>query len=308
MALVASVNGTSVYSDKAISSIKNDRITFSDGSWCDVKTGKVHNVGPGFIDIGDSGSDSSAEKITKGPERVSASALELRQVTADVTVEVYDGREIEYSITGPSDKVNAINATIRGGTLVIEGKADNSSSGGMIMIGNGIRSRFGNVSIASVGRGNTVIISSSASGQSDVKVTTKVPKGTAVTSNRVVGNVVIGDIDAAFTATVQAGDIKVGRITDANLQIQGSGDITIKAVNGSVVAMIQGSGDIDIKNGSIQSLNATVQGSGDISVDGDVQTANLTVMGSGDIRVDHVVQPPMKNVMGSGKIKVRRVG
>jgi hypothetical protein len=304
MALVASINGTSVYSDKAVSSVRNNKITFCDGSWCNVKTGKVHNVGSGFIDIGDSGSDSNAEKITKGHERVSASSVELWKLAADVTVEAYDGREIEYSITGPSNRVNDVNAIIRGDTLVIEGKTDNSS-GGMIVIGGGVRSRFGNVSIASVGYGNTVIIGDS---KSEVAVTVKVPTGTAVTSNRVIGNVVIGDIDAAFTATVQAGDIQVGRITDANLQIQGDGNITINEVTGSVVGIVQGSGDIEIKKGSIQSLNATIHGSGDISVGGDVQVANLTVMGSGDITVNHVVQTPMKNVMGSGKIRVRHVG
>jgi hypothetical protein len=175
----------------------------------------------------------------------------------------------------------------------------------MIVIGGGVRSRFGNVSIASVGYGNTVIIGGS---KSEVAVTVKVPTGTAVTSNRVFGNVVVGDIDAAFTATVQAGDIQVGRITDANLQIQGDGNITINEVTGSVVGIVQGSGDIEIKKGSIQSLNATIHGSGDISVGGDVQVANLTVMGSGDITVNHVVQTPMKNVMGSGKIRVRHVG
>lgn len=41
--LVATINGKKVYSDKNVSSVRNTKISFSDGSWCDVLTGEVVN-------------------------------------------------------------------------------------------------------------------------------------------------------------------------------------------------------------------------------------------------------------------------
>lgn len=53
--LVAEINGQKVFSDKRPTSIVNTRVTFSDGSWCDVATGQVVNQGKGAINIGSSG-------------------------------------------------------------------------------------------------------------------------------------------------------------------------------------------------------------------------------------------------------------
>jgi hypothetical protein len=305
MALIANVNGKPVYSDKRMASINNNRITFSDGSWCNVKTGEVHNTGPGFINIGGSDSGSNAETTTEGPKRFTASSLELRTIDADVTVEVSDDHEIEYTITGPSDKLKSIQATVRAGALIIEGDG-NKGNNGSINISTG-RNSFSISSIGGMIIGGGVSIGGGG-GSSDTKVLVKVPKGTPVNSNRVVGKVTIGDIEANLIANVQAGDIKAGRIKNAQLGIQGSGNITIKEVDGTVMAQVQGSGNIEIKNGLMTALVATVQGSGDITIGGVAQQAALTVMGSGDIRVERVLGQPTQSTMGSGKIRVRHIG
>lgn len=326
MALIANVNGKPVYSDKQMASITNTRVTFTDGSWCDVATGDVHNNGSGYINIGGSDTGSDAKKITEGPKRVSASALEVRGVDADVKVDVYAASKmdkasgIEYTITGPADQVKAIRANVQGSTLVIEGDGSGSSSGGVTIMGGRGRTVIsggrgsiavgGNIVMGNVfGRGNvTTVISGSGGGENPVKITVKVPQGTPVAANRVLGNVVIGDINGPLTASVQGSDVYAGRVTSAQLSVQGSGDVRIKEVNGAVMAQVQGSGDIEIERGTMPSLTATVQGSGDINVGGTATTASLTVMGSGDIRVAHVQQRPMESVMGSGDIRVRRVG
>jgi hypothetical protein len=302
MALIATINGKPVYSNKRMTAVINGRVTFTDGSWCDVATGVIHNNGAGYINIGaDTGSD--AKKITEGPKRVSASALEVRGVDANVKVDVCTASDIEYTITGPADQVEAIRANVQSGTLVIEGSGSGSSSGGVTILGGDIV--VGNV----FGRGNVTVVTGSGGGESAVRITIKVPQGTPVNINRVLGNVVIGDTNGPFTASTQgSSNVRVGRVTSAQLSVQGSGDIRIKEVNGAVMARVQGSGDIEIERGTMPSLTATVQGSGDINVGGTATTARLKVMGSGDIRVAHVQQRPMESVMGSGDIRVRRVG
>ena len=318
MVLIANVNGKPVYSDKQMAAVVNTRVTFTDGSWCDVSTGEVHNVGSGYINIGGTDTGSDAKKVTEGPKRVSASALEVRGIVADVQVDTHRNSGIEYTITGPADQVKAIRANVRGNMLVIEGDGSGTSSGrtviqtgrgrtvvsgGNVVIGGG--SVMSNV----FGRGNvTTVVTGNIGGENAVKVTVKVPQGTPVNANRVLGNVVIGDTNGPLTASVQGDNVYAGRVTSAQLTVQGSGDVRIVEVNGTVMAQAQGSGDIEIERGSMPSLTAIVQGSGDINVGGSATSASLTVMGSGGIRVAHVQQRPMESVMGSGGIRVRRIG
>jgi hypothetical protein len=327
MALIATIDGKPVYSDKRMKSVINTRVTFTDGSWCDVATGEVHNNGAGYVNIGGSDSGSVSDKVTEGPKQVTASALEVRGVAADVQVDVHNKSGIEYTITGLADEVKAIRANVQGGTLVIEGDGSGSSSGGVTIMGgdssviqtgrgrtviSGGRGSIavgGNIVMSNVfGRGNMTVVTGGGGGENAVKVTVKVPQGTPVAANRVLGNVTIGDTNGPLTASVQGMDVYAGRVTNAQLSVQGSGDVRIKEVNGVVMAQVQGSGDIEIERGTMPSLTATVQGSGDINVGGTATTASLTVQGSGDIRVAHVLQRPMENVMGSGDIRVRRVG
>lgn len=325
MALIATVNGMPVYSDKQMASIVDTRVTFTDGSWCDVSTGKVHNVGSGFISIG--GVDKVEDEVIEGPRRVSAQALEVRGVAAAVYVDAHNGSDIEYVIAGPANEVKAIRANVQGGTLVIEGDGSGSYSGGMTIRGGGNtviqtgRNRTvisggsgvvigGGVVMSNIfGRGGkTTTVITGGDGGSTVKIGVKVPQGTPINANRVLGTVTIGNTNGPLAASVQGGDVYAGRVTSAQLIVQGSHGIRIQEVNGPVLAQIQGSGDIEIERGSMPSLTATVQGSGDIKVGGSATTASLTVQGSGDIRVAHVQQRPMKSVMGSGDIRVKRVG
>lgn len=323
MELVVTINGKPVHSDKQMQSVVNTRVIFTDGSWCDVSSGVVHNVGSGYVSIGGSDSGSDAEKITVGPTRVAASALELNQVNADVRVDVHDGSDMEYTITGPADLVNTARTNVRGGdTLVIEGDNPGSSHAGSTIIqsgsgrtaisglrGGGVVIGGSSVMSSVFGRGNmTTVVTGGGNDESEVKITVKVPRTTPITSDRVSGNVVIGDTEGMLVASVQANTVRAGRVGVAQLSVQGSGGISVKEVNGSAAAQVQGSGYIEIKSGNMPSLSATVQGSGGIAVGGSATTASLTVQGSGDINVAHVQRRPIESVMGSGDINVRRVG
>lgn len=318
MALIATINGKSIYSDKQMKSIVDTSVTFTDGSRCDVRTGEVHNNGSGYINIGGSDSDSDAGNAIEGSKRVNASALEVHGIAADVEVETHHESDIEYTISGRADQVKAIRAIVHGGTLVLEGDGAGASSSGItirtgqgriVVSGGSVVISNGSVVSSIFGRsGVTTVETGSSSGESAVKVTVKVPVGAPVKTNQVLGNVIIGDTDGPLTASVQGSNVSAGRVSSAQLTVQGSGDIRVKEVNGIVMAQVQGSGDIEVELGSMPSLTATVQGSGDIKVGGSATAASLTVMGSGDIRVEHVQQKPVENVMGSGDIRVRRVG
>jgi hypothetical protein len=310
MALIATINGKPVYSDKRMRAVTNTRVTFADGSWCDVRTGEVHNVGSGYINIGGTDGGSNAKKVTEGPKRVSASALELRGMAADIQVDVHSSSGIEYTITGPENQVKAIRANVRGGTLVIEGGDSGSSSGNVVISGSSVVIGSGTVMSNVFGRGGmtTVVTGGSGGGENDVKITVKVPRGAAVSSN-VNGNVAIGDTNGPLNARVStSSSVSAGYVTTAQLTASSSGTIRVKRVDGNVTAQASSSGEIRIKDSSISTLMATASSSGSVEVGGTATTAMLNASSSGSVYAAHVQQQPMQNQSSSGRVRVGRVG
>ena len=262
MTLVATVDGKEVHSDKRMRSINGTRIEFTDGSWCDAATGQVSNQGSGFINIGAPGSDSDGAKITKGPERFTASSLEVRQVAADLSVEVHSDPDMEVTVHGPSDVVEAIRLVVNDGTLVIEGEPS-ANNGGISIV-----SRRGNTATSgvSINVGSVVSVGDltiGGRGENSAKITVKVPPGSPLAISGISGATNIGDTGGPLTVNVLGGnDVDIGRVGNATLSVHGSGDIRVAEVNGAVVARVHGSGDIDIENGTIAGLDVSVMGIG----------------------------------------------
>jgi hypothetical protein len=309
---IANVNGKAVYSDKNMTSIVNTRITFSDGSWCDVSTGEVVNKGSGYISIGAPANEGNNEKTKLGPKTYQATTLEVQGVEADVTVQPIKGSEMTVVVEGTKSSVENVDVHTQGDTLVVRGKdtgGTNIRGANVVISGGNISVGGGGISIGGMRGGrivtgnSTVVIS--GSDESDTKITISVPAGSAVKVAGVQGNVVIGDTEGVLHASVLGGsDIKAGKVRDATLSVQGGGDITVASVTGNLSMNVQGSGDIRVRGGKVNLLNINVMGSGDARFNGEATDANLTVMGSGDIDVDSVKNRPNKNVMGHGDINV----
>lgn len=300
---IANINGKDVYSDKGVRSIVNTRVTFTDGSWCDVNSGDIVNNGPGSINIGGPGASANQAKITKGPTAYNATSLEVRGVVADVDIRIGPGYGVE--ISGPEAEVNAIRICVSNDRLLVEG--DGGRSGGSTFIQTG----RGHVVTGNMA-GNNVIITGqvgsvgggSRDRQSATQIRIMVPVHAPISVDAVCGKTQIADTDGTLNARAMAGDVYAGRIRDASLTVQGGSDIKIAELNGSLAATVQGSGDVFIAAGRITSVVASVQGSGDVKIRGKAENASLSVMGSGDIYLAHSTQRPIKNVMGSGDIEV----
>lgn len=302
----AVVNGVAVYSDKSMTSIINDRIEFSDGSWCNVRTGEVSNRGPGFINIGKPGGEAAAEyggeKITFGPKKFIAHTLTVQNLDADVEVVSGDEREMSVTVSGPKGAVDKILAAERGGSLTVEGPPKSVPGGNVVISGGGVY--IGGVNGARIVTGNSIVIGGKSS--SEVKISVSVPKGSRIRISGVSGAVNIGDVEGPFTAVVRgSGKMSVGHVHDADIIVQGSGAVDVDRVEGKLGIVTQGSGDVRIRGGRVSVLTASTMGSGDIAFDGQAENANLSVMGSGDITVQEVKNPPMKNILGSGDIRIR---
>ncbi len=308
---IANINGKMVYSDKEVASIFNTRVNFTDGSWCDVSTGQVVNVGQGYISIG-SPEESESEIVTLGPQSFKVQNLEVRDVLADLEVLPHPANFIELVITGPADEAKSIEVNQQGDTLVIRGEGGEKAGNGITVISG----RGG--SISSIGRvhGASIVIGSGsviAAGRNIVvanndknrtKITVKVPMGAFINLSGITGSSIIGDTQGALQVASCYGDVNAGRMASASLSVSGSSDIVVREVNGPLTANIMGSGDIRVQGGKVSALAINVMGSGDASFNGQAETATLSVMGSGDIRVERVNTRPNKSVMGSGSIRV----
>ncbi len=302
------VNGKQIHSDKSVRSIVGTRVEFDDGSWCDVSTGQVVNKGTGYITIGAHPGDAAGPATTRGPERFNPQPLDIRNVNADVNVEIHPENSIEVTIVGPENSVKKIRVTEQCGCLLIESDEDKKGGGNTIITGGG----RGNVVIGGTVRGMTIVSGSSiviggsgGNAESDVKITVRVPKGNPVSVASIEGNTVIGDIEADLTVNVTtSGNVQAGRVKTVNLNIQGHGDVDVAEVQGNFSAQVMGHGSVKVKAGNMPSVMANVMGHGSVKIKGKAQNASLTVMGHGSINVQHVENKPMTSVMGHGDINV----
>lgn len=322
--MTVTVNGKKVYSDKKVRTIVGSRITYTDGSWCDVETGEVVNKGPGSIGIDVPIGKADKKEIIE--QSFMANILNLTELFADVNIQVDDSPQIKIRVEGPGSIIKDIDISeneniiyIRGKGGIYSGRASIQIKGGGSSIfnigpqiaGRNIRTIRGsgsvyvdneNVIISGVAENN---ISVESGEESETKITISVPKGTQIEVSDISGQVNIGDTEGKLQARVTgANNIFAGRVKDAVLSVKGSGDIRVQEVNGSLTAQIAGSGDIRVRDGSVTTLNITITGSGDIIFGGRAEDAILTITGSGDIKVAHIKNRPVTNIVGSGDIDI----
>jgi hypothetical protein len=155
----------------------------------------------------------------------------------------------------------------------------------------------------------------------DLNVTITVGANTPVKVDNYIGDAEIGDINASLKMNSNGGEIRAGKVTDANVSIAGSGDITLAEVAGNLDASIAGSGSV--KTGDTHSADVEIAGGGEISVgtvngdfaidvagSGEVYAVavhgkvNIDVAGSGDVKIDGGVADPFKvDIAGSGDVR-----
>lgn len=228
--------------------------------------------------------------------------LKIDTVNANVNIRVHNLEGINVSIKGPEKETQKIRVAHDEKMLLIKGELPrHSSRGSTVIIGNNIISSSNTVTI----NGVTVC----GGGDVETTIAIDVPVGLPISLSTIAGETQVGNTQGPIQIFANLGsNFRIGHVAQAQLSVQGSGDIEVASVQGQVEANVQGSGDIEVEDGNIQFLQARVQGSGDIYFGGTAVNANLSVMGSGDIKVQAVINKPNKQVIGSGDIKIRQKG
>jgi len=133
-----------------------------------------------------------------------------------------------------------------------------------------------------------------------IKVT--VPKGTPVKISDMVGNTYIGDTYGPVSLDTVAADATIGKVSQANVSLGGSGKIAIADVAGELKLEIAGSGRIT--SGHAGSVHADIAGSGDAQIGTISGGVNIDIAGSGDFTAARVNGPVRVDIAGSGNVKI----
>ncbi len=137
-----------------------------------------------------------------------------------------------------------------------------------------------------------------------LEVSILVPRGTSIRTRGLVGDAEIAGTEASLRLAVDAADVQLGRIRDAVLDVTGSGNIEVAAVEGNLDVRCPGSGSVQVQGGDINVLNVVLDGACDIWVGARALHANLRLEGAGDIYIKEVVTRPEIHEDGAGSIRV----
>ena len=322
MSFDAVVNGVHVRSNKTMDTIAGALIKFTDGSWYNANTGESHNAGPGYIDAPGrhrAEPDEPQDIVTRGPEQTDATALRLARLDADVVVEVYNGRTVSYTITGPAAMVGKLRIREDQKRLVIQGP----NSGSATRISTGRRNFFGQQAV--VGRGAVFqsgrdlhVVSSgdqvnvfSSSGSVSIgdqpnplKIKVQVPVGAPVDINDVNGKTAVGNTHGPLTINLpNEGRVAAGQVDSLSAGIDGSGRIRVDEVRGKANVRIDGSGRIDIGHANGEFV-ASIPGSGRVTLSRITAHAIIRIDGSGEVLMDEGIVPEMTvGIDGSGRVE-----
>jgi hypothetical protein len=109
--------------------------------------------------------------------------------------------------------------------------------------------------------------------------------------------------DVAGSAEVSVGAVSEG----AEVDIAGSGSVTIASLNGALSADGAGSGNVSVQGGAVTEANIDLAGSGDVDIAASVQTLQVSIVGSGDVDVANTVGDIEADIAGSGGVSARAV-
>lgn len=115
------------------------------------------------------------------------------------------------------------------------------------------------------------------------------------------GTAQVLNVDIAGNSEVTTGAIS----QSANIEIAGSGEVTIASLTGSLESEGAGSGNLTIQAGAITNARLEMAGSGEANIAATVQNLEVEIVGSGDVDVTAAVVNVDADIAGSGSVTVK---
>lgn len=211
-----------------------------------------------------------------------AHGLKLDDVVGTVRVDVKDSGPIAIQINGLPERVNKVHVGVRGSTLEVSSEP--------------VGTVWDWKHWFDFSRMN-------ASKPSQLMIHVAVPRGSSVDVDETAGNVTIGNTMGKLKFSVQGyTESSVGNVSEADLDMAGSGKLAVGNVAG--LAKIDTAGSGNIRVGDAGKVNADIAGSGSISVGNIKSGVDVDIAGSGDFSAASVNGPASASIAGSGSVTI----
>ncbi len=218
-----------------------------------------------------------------GPQKsFNVSALRINGVVGNLKVDVRDGGPAIVQVNGLRERVNGVSIRTSNGELVIEDHNVNSVWDWHLWF-----------DFSHLGENKS----------SNLAINIVLAKGTRVKVSDLIGNAAIGNTDGPMSFSADGStETTIGRVSEANISLSGSGKVTVSDVMGALKADTAGSGDIRV--GSADSAKADIAGSGSITVGRIAHGVDVDIAGSGDFSAASVNGPTHVDIAGSGSANI----
>lgn len=306
---VAIINGMEVWSDKEGGiSIENDEVTFEDGSSCNTKKGKIINAGKGSIELRLAETSETRSQIVIGPKTFASSGLVIENVRADIEIEPHEKKTIEVTISGTQTDCDTIGLNEIAGQLHIDhqevpvrifGQREPEQNGAKKIGFIDSIKKFLQTPIS------VKILSVDAIVDSKPAIKIKVPKGTAISIKDTDGELTIGNTEGPLELDIDNSDgASLGKIKNASLTSSGEGNVNVSRVDGTLVAILNGYGDITIEEGVVSNLKVETNDAGHFEFGGTSQNGDLACNSGGNITVEKINGTLVTQLEGSGNMTI----
>ncbi|MBL8552095.1 MAG: DUF2807 domain-containing protein [Hyphomonadaceae bacterium] len=122
------------------------------------------------------------------------------------------------------------------------------------------------------------------------------------------GSVEAGAARTAEVHLAGSGSARIGAIGERlEAKIAGSGQIDVQSLQGELEAKTAGSGDFRLGGGAVTEADVEIAGSGSVDIGASVETLDVKIAGSGDVTVRQGVGSLDASLAGSGDVRVASV-
>ena len=230
-----------------------------------------------------------------GPADVDA--VQIEGLRGSITVKIGDSTAVDVAIAGDDEALDDVETEVVDGVLRLK-----LPSGGSTIVTND-----GDITVVTSGGGSSTVQigDQTFTGDDDAltfDVTATVPKGTAIRLAGMVGEVDIADTEADVALGCSSCKAKLGTIAALDVALNGSGEVAVDQIAGSLIANISGGGDIAISGGEVETAKLDIVGSGDIDFGGRAVDAAVSIVGAGKVRIRDVDHPIQQSIVGSGEV------
>lgn len=133
-------------------------------------------------------------------------------------------------------------------------------------------------------------------------ITVTVPPGTDTAITNLIGDAVIGDLNAPVAIDAVAGEIRIGRVTSASLESNGSADIEVSEATASLSIDTAGSGEVKVGRAGATAIS--ISGSGDAEIGEVTGSLGIDIGGSANVTIGSVNGATAVSISGSSDVYI----